>query len=117
MSDIRATLAEALRDQHAMAYDEDAAMYWCDCGKAAGDYRDWAEHVADVLLSLEGVAIVAVSEQTGTTNHGLCFGMEVMTYRDRVLIGTEYDISTGYARELAAALLAAADAAEAANDA
>lgn len=57
---VRAKLAEALRDQHAMAYDDDAAMYYCDCGMATGDYRVWADHMADVLLSLEGVAIVAL---------------------------------------------------------
>lgn len=60
---VRAKLAEALRDQHAMAYDDDAAMYYCDCGMATGDYRVWADHMVDVLLSLEGVAIVALPEQ------------------------------------------------------
>lgn len=62
-TDVRARLAAALRDQHAVAYDDDAAMYYCDCGMATGDYRVWADHMVDVLLSLEGVAIVALPEQ------------------------------------------------------
>lgn len=129
---VRAKLAEALRDQHAMAYDGDAAMYWCDCGKVAGDYRDWAEHVVDVLLSLEGVAIVALPTRVDSRwpvddeDDFTVSTVELVRASDafsdtpqrhpgcKVEWGSvELNLCTRDARALAAALLAAADAAEA----
>lgn len=110
MSDVRVRLAEALRGHQRNPYGQHDGWWECSCST---DEPHTPEHLADVLLSLEGVAIVALPEPTGTHNSGLCFDKEVRTYKDRVLIDTDYDISIGYARALAAALLAAAAAAEA----
>lgn len=135
MSDVRAKLAEALRDQHAMAYDDDAAMYYCDCGMATGDYRVWADHMVDVLLSLEGVAIVALPPPDSTRYEGdehepqdrLCWGpgddFEVSVW-DRGEVqrhgygwGDLEPLSVNEARTIASWLLAAVHAAEAVTDA
>lgn len=130
---VRAKLAEALRDQHAVAYDDDAAMYYCDCGMATGDYRVWADH--DVLLSLEGVAIVALPEpdDTGSGQGGefdawwgryhdndphhapRWAGHDVWAEHGKVHTSAIHEHTPDQARAPAAALLAAADAAKAAG--
>ncbi|OBK49411.1 hypothetical protein A5656_28410 [Mycobacterium gordonae] len=126
---VRAKLTEALRDQHAMAYD--AAMYYCDCGMATGGYRVWADHMVDVLLSLEGVAIVELPTRVGSRwpvddeDDFAVSTVELVRASDafaatprrhpgcKVEWGSvELNLCTRDARALAAALLAAAAAAE-----
>lgn len=46
----RDMLLNLLRDQHALVYDDDAAMFWCSCEKWFGDYCEWAEHVTDLIV-------------------------------------------------------------------
>lgn len=76
------------------------------------DDDHWADHMADVLLALPDIRVVVLPSESWPCLHGRSFGTDVHTYKDRVLVGHDLDISPDYARALAAALLAAADAAE-----
>lgn len=61
MPDLRARLVALLYEhQEDAAFNLDLGRDECRCGKQGT--QDWREHFADVLLSLEGVAIVAVPE-------------------------------------------------------
>lgn len=46
----RDMLLNLLCGEHGLAYDEDAAIFRCDCDKPFNDYREWAEHVTDLIL-------------------------------------------------------------------
>lgn len=114
MSDVRARLAATLRD-HQRRIDCNHPGYGrCYCGfdpDSDGCLQPWefqAEHIVDVLLALPGVAIVELPTETWPNNSGVGFGQEVMTYKGRVLVGTDLDLSADYARTLASTLLAAA---------
>jgi hypothetical protein len=65
VSDLRQRLADALR-QH-QSWD----TLICDCGWDGDDGQNsWSSHVADVLLSLPGIAIVDVNESS-TGRHSI----------------------------------------------
>ncbi|MGV8064588.1 hypothetical protein PJP13_24295 [Mycobacterium kansasii] len=128
MSDVRAKLAEALRGHQRNPYGQHDGWWECSC---SADEPHTPEHLADVLLSLEGVAIVALPEQMVDRSN------VAESIKDRPMwevggawtsltnnageIEFEADSQNTYgclsspneARELAAVLLAAADAAEA----
>lgn len=135
MSDIRATLAEALRGH---VYNQDS--YECGCQldseyptTISGD--EWAEHLANAILSLPGVTTIALPEPTSTREddeddesahrlgwwqNGSPYYITQWGYPNEVQIAYDGEalepINVSEARFLAAALLAAADAAEAANN-
>lgn len=126
MSDVvRAKLAEALR-QHgdsSLATWANERICLCDCMyRVMPPGPDFCDHLADVLLSLEGVTIVAVPEPMDFDPAHDCVGRwasggygRIIAYADGYLIdhsGTDIGGVDG-ARALAAALLAAADAAKA----
>lgn len=123
MSDnVRADLATALR----------AHFFWwanhssigseshCRCGERPRDWSHWADHAADVLLSVPGIAIIelpAYNEEyecfsgggypcNGDPEH-VCGAKGGM-----VRAGLPQYMPPSIARSVAAALLAAADAAE-----
>lgn len=128
MSDVRAKLAEALREHRIIEIG--IGCNGCSCGDTNGN---WAAHAADVLLSLEGVAIVAVPEpdDTGSGRDGefnawwgrypdndphhapRWDGHDVWAEHGNVHTSAIHEHTPEQARALAAALLAAADAAEA----
>lgn len=83
MSDIRARLADALREH-----------LTCDCGQWAEDLGDTCEHLAVVLLSLPGVAVVDAEMLR-----------DAGEFIDR-------EAGSAFSQDLAAALLAAANKAE-----
>lgn len=61
-TDIRAKLVALLYEhQEDAAFNLDSGRDECRCGEQGT--QGWREHFADVLLSLEGVAIVALPEQ------------------------------------------------------
>jgi hypothetical protein len=60
MTDIRTRLADALR-QHYFWWPNHSSIGMqahCQCGERPRDWSYWADHGADVLLSLPGIAIV-----------------------------------------------------------
>lgn len=135
MSDVvRAKLAEALR-QHgdsSLATWANERICLCDCMyRVMPPGPDFCDHLADVLLSLEGVTIVALPPPDSTRYEGdehepqdrLCWGpgddFEVSVW-DRGEVqrhgygwGDSEPLSVNEARTIASWLLAAADAAEA----
>ena len=46
----RDALIKLLGEGHAVCYYDDAALYTCDCGFNFGAYRQWVEHVTDLIL-------------------------------------------------------------------
>jgi hypothetical protein len=104
MTDIRARLADALRDQ----WTPSTVVYGTD--EPVGFYspEDWAHHVADVLLSLPGIAIVEVLNLSSDRERILSTLDEIAGLR--YYFGTE----KGYA--IAAALLAADTASDSPPD-
>lgn len=93
MSDLRARLTDALRERF--------------------PWMDYEGDVADVLLSLPGIAIVELPTESWPNDLGVSVGCEVMASNSgHVWVGTDLDLSAEYARTLAAALLAAAAVAE-----
>ncbi len=46
----RDMLLNLLCGEHGVTYDDDAAIFWCDCDKSFNDYREWAEHVTDLIM-------------------------------------------------------------------
>lgn len=133
MSDVRATLAEALR-----GHESDGCDY-CSCGRryswgenAPGWATEWAAHAADVILAAPGVTTIALPEPTSTREddeddesahrlgwwqNGSPYYITQWGYPNEVQIAYDGEalepINVSEARFLAAALLAAADAAEA----
>lgn len=119
MSDLRARLADALREHY--LWDEfnntDGRRARCRCdltnpsitnGVPDGGwmpFEDYATHVADVLLSLPGIAIVDRKPIEGL----------IASFR-RVEVLQLYDAATHRWVDLVAELLAAANAAEQAAD-
>lgn len=59
MVDVKSTLTETLR-AHTQADEYGYPIEECNCG--ASFRGDYAEHVADVLLGLSGVAVTALPE-------------------------------------------------------
>lgn len=139
MSDVvRAKLAEALR-QHgdsSLATWANERICLCDCMyRVMPPGPDFCDHLADVLLSLEGVAIVAlpalmvdrsnVAESIKDRPMWEVGGAWTSLTDNAGEIEFETDNQNAYgclntpddARALAAALLAASDAAEAVTDA
>jgi hypothetical protein len=134
MSDIRTRLADALLE-HAPHHKNNSVDLWvaCKCGNGVRYYdrRKHVAHVADVLLSLPGIAIVELPEPHGTAHKASSAppfawswqwrGFDIEAQRDCVgfrYLSPPFDFDTPGlepedAREFAAALLAAADAAEA----
>lgn len=126
MSDVvRAKLAEALR-QHgdsSLATWANERICLCDCMyRVMPPGPDFCDHLADVLLSLEGVTIVALPEPSGINGadnrvwhpHGFYVEQE---FNGDVVINDRLAVCADELRALAAVLLAAADAAEAVTDA
>ncbi len=116
MSDVRARLAEALRGHQRNPYGQHDGWWECSCST---DEPHTPEHMADVLLSLEGVAIVALPEPDSHSPESWV-GKSVTATRGLGRVRCYIDdarFTVPAARELAAALLAASDAAEAATDA
>lgn len=127
---LRARLAEALRE-HFKLHRAGRPEEWV-CGGCHADFHNFRcheDHVADVLLSLEGVAIVALPEpeDTGSGQDGefdawwghsaRWSGHDVWAESGAVHTSAIHQHTPEQARYLAAVLLAAADAAEAATDA
>lgn len=56
VADLRARLADEL-EEHYPTWSND-----CGCGEEIGSARWQAEHVADVLLALPGIAIVDIAD-------------------------------------------------------
>lgn len=132
MSDVRARLADALRNHRPSSFDNGAS---CSCGNwGCGNWRwtygfGWDDHILDVLLSLDGIAIVELPAADSTRYEGddvpstdrLAwfpdgeFSVSRWNYPE---VQIEYrgeplePVAIRTARALAAALLAAADAAE-----
>lgn len=104
MTNPRLTAALAQHQRH--EWGQHDGWWECTCDRNQPYTPD---HLADVITSLEGVAVVETPTESWEQLHGRSFGTEVSTYKDRVLIGCDLDISADYARQLAAALLAAAD--------
>ncbi len=143
MSDVRARLAEALRE-HRHDFNPSGHINgtvpgngthdcWCDEIFATSD--EHANHLADVILSLPGVTTIALPEPTSTREddeddesahrlgwwqNGSPYYITQWGYPNEVQIAYDGEalepIDVNEARFLAAALLAAADAAEAANN-
>ncbi|MDP7721817.1 hypothetical protein [Mycobacterium sp. TY814] len=136
MSDVRARLAEALRN-HFKLHRAGRPEEWV-CGGCHADFHNFQcheDHVADVLLSLEGVAIVALPEpdDTGSGQGGefdawwgrypdndphhapRWAGYDVWAEHGKVHTSAIHEHTPDQARALAAVLLAAADAAKAAG--
>ena len=128
MSDVRARLAEALRGHQRNPYGQHDGWWECSC---SADEPHTPEHLADVLLSLEGVAIVELPTRVGSRwpvddeDDFAVSTVELVRASDafaatprrhpgcKVEWGSvELNLCTRDARALAAALLAAAAAAE-----
>lgn len=110
MADPIETVAQAL---HSYARDTAATHGetlepWDELTEAGRDYYRGA---ARAVCVVPGVAVVELPE-SWPIHRGRSFGLDVCTYRDRVCVGTALDLNADYARSLAAALLAAANAAE-----
>lgn len=113
MTEVRARIAEALRE-HRETWDLFTQRYVCTCDRWNDDEptRFW-EHLTSVLLALDGIAVVALPEPDPE-------GRDWMVGKSScVWVGRNGKVRLGInahrpsdARELAAALLAAADAAE-----
>lgn len=120
VSDLRTRLANALK-QHQFLHANHASIgsnARCLCGLRPQDQSEWADHVvADVLLSLPGIAIVELPEFND--GYGCFSGGGYPCSRDSDDQGgmVRTSMSANYlpprtARAYAAALLAAASAAE-----
>lgn len=133
-TDIRAKLVALLYEhQEDAAFNLDLGRDECRCGEQGT--QGWREHFADVLLSLEGVAIVALPEpdDTGSGQGGefdawwgrypdndphhapRWAGYDVWAEHGKVHTSAIHEHTPDQARALAAVLLAAADAAKAAG--
>lgn len=123
---VRAKLAEALRGHQRNPYGQHDGWWECSC---SADEPHTPEHLADVLLSLEGVAIVALptlmvdrSNVAESIKDRPMWQVEDAWTCLELADCIEYEaagqtecgtLTVTEARALAAALLAAADAAEA----
>lgn len=124
MSDIRARLTEALR-QHQFWEANHASIgheAHCRCGERPLNWVYWTSHLADMLLSLPGIAIVdlpPVTIQRDTYSSWLFTDaggeVESVTWPaadDEIAVSGIGSYTVSEARIFAAALLAAANAAE-----
>jgi len=122
---LRDRIAEALAVHNAYTiYEPDSDMnkVTCDCGWVGDtDYCSEQErHVADAILAIPGIAVVELPEPSEFADMWLHGDVHVASpcTHPRSPVALEIDpgspvwISTEYARDLAAALLAAADYAE-----
>lgn len=68
MSDLRACLADALREHEPFRINVDGGWIGCSCDGGFSRFTAAAHrsHLADVLLSLPGIAIVELPEPTGS---------------------------------------------------
>jgi hypothetical protein len=124
VTDVRQCLTDALRDQWAPS----TVVYGTDEPVGFNSSTDWARHVADVLLSLPGIAIIELPGADSTRYEGdehehedrlawICdpFAVSHWNYPGVQIYyeGESFEpISIAYARTFAAAILAAANAAE-----
>ncbi len=133
MTDIRAKLVALLYEhQEDATANLDVGRDECRCGEQGT--QGWREHFADVLLSLEGVAIVALPEPVGSRwpvddDDDFTVSTVELVRASNAFAATprrhpgcnvewgsvELNLCTRDARALAAALLAAADVAEVAT--
>ena len=109
MSELRQRLADALRE-HLYEWDED---HWhcAKCEIPVTGTEDWAVHVADVLLSLPGIAIVELPEPMNLSRSDSTFPHDIVAYPGGVM-DCDCDLKPSDARSIAAVLLAAANKAE-----
>lgn len=127
MSDLPAYLAETLK-RHQFWHANHSSIgsnAHCLCGLRPRDQSEWANHLADVLLSLPGIAIVELPEARPDWHGGLSAwpaggrdGQVTIRKTDGRIGATSVSnplASPRDARTYAAALLAAANAAEAAS--
>jgi len=131
MSDVRARLAAALRGHQRNPYGQHDGWWECSCST---DEPHTPEHLANALLSLEGVAIVALPEPVGSRwpvddDDDFTVSTVELVRASNAFAATprrhpgckvewgsvELNLCTRDARALAAALLAAADVAEVAT--
>jgi hypothetical protein len=107
MSDVRARLTDALLEHPST---EDG----CRCGDEHLAYDYWARHVADVLLSLPGLAIVELPKprRSGAWTIFATADPYIASSCERQVDDRDQFITPSEARRRAAALLAAANAAE-----
>ena len=140
MSDVlRARLAEALLAHTGKRHVGSGAIFCTDgpgglVHATSPTWREWAEHTANALLSLEGVAIVALPEPVGSRwpvddDDDFTVSTVELVRASNAFAATprrhpgckvewgsvELNLCTRDARALAAALLAAADVAEVAT--
>lgn len=115
MTDIRAQLSDALRDHRFERWSPESFSR-CACGQRFEWPRsDHPEHLADVLLSLPGIAIVELPVGVGWAAEDWS-AKPLQRDRPFIRVGVESPLFPDGAREFAAALLAAANAAEDADD-
>lgn len=121
--DIRAKLAEALSGHQRNPYGQHDGWWECRCSP---DEPHTPEHLVDVLLSLKGVAIVALPERAPIPSHwnSDCLGGWLADPGDypvsawpnaEIALADGTWMSAARARALATALLAATDVAEVAT--
>lgn len=131
-TDVRARLAEALGAHGINRYGQHDGWWECLCDP---DQPFSPEHLVDVILAAPGVTTIALPEPTSTREddeddesahrlgwwqNGSPYYITQWGYPNEVQIAYDGEalepINVSEARFLAAALLAAADAAEAANN-
>lgn len=122
MTDIRTRLADALREHIGKRHVGSGAIF-CTAGPGglvhatSPTWREWSEHVANALLSLEGVSVVKLPGSTGVNGQdnrvwsipGFYVEQE---FNGDVIINDRFAVCADELPALAAALLAAAAAAE-----
>lgn len=104
MTDIRTRLADALQE----------AINNVPVG--VPDATDWPSHIADVLLSLPGIAILELPEvdlERGFITEPGMWSINLTERKTSMAVGRDRQWSPTDLREFAAALLATANAAEA----
>lgn len=118
MTDIRERLADALREHTPVdtsgGSETERNLIFCGGHQWHTEHegwQSWVDHVADVLLSLPGIAIVQLQEPERSSEEvGLFLSRDGTAVN---MYGDYFDQTPAEIRAHAAALLAAANAAEA----